>query len=212
MLNNPYIYHLCSIWNHTLESLNPWQMYYSTNAEYFSSLLQMADFAAMSTVFSWTHLSNILSALWLPSLPPTNTWMVGVTAVLLGEELPEVTERKKKQSKLAKLVWISVCEEDDVALESTMAKASKQITAYKNLIQQKTLVLSSDDSPIIWWKQLHSMIPGLGLLARSYLCAQATSCFSERLFSKAGFMVKENRTTLTPQNVNMLVFIATNTK
>ena len=64
--------------------------------------------------------------------------MVGVTAVLLGEELPEVTERKKKQSKLAKLVWISVCEEDDVALESTMAKASKQITAYKNLIQQKT--------------------------------------------------------------------------
>ena len=93
--------------------------------------------------------------------------MVGITAVLLGEELAGVTDPKKKQFKLVKLLSIRVWEENYIALDkSTMAKAYKQITAYKNLIQQKTFIHGLDDSPITWWKQLHGMIPGLRLLAR----------------------------------------------
>ena len=47
-------------------------------------------------------------------------------------------------------------------------------------------------------------------LARKYLCVCGTSVPSEQLFSQAGYIVNELRTHLSPENVNMLVFLAKN--
>ena len=46
-------------------------------------------------------------------------------------------------------------------------------------------------------------------MARSYLAIQATRCASERLFSKAGYIVDRYCTSLSTDNVGMLAFLAT---
>ncbi|XP_030386796.1 uncharacterized protein LOC115633472 isoform X2 [Scaptodrosophila lebanonensis] len=43
-----------------------------------------------------------------------------------------------------------------------------------------------------------------------YLCVPATSTESERMFSKAGLIVSEKRSSLKSKNVDMLIFINKN--
>lgn len=67
-----------------------------------------------------------------------------------------------------------------------------------------------DQDPLAWWK--NQDLPILSTLARKYLCIPGTSVPSERLFSQAGYIVNELRARLTPDHVNMLVFLARNMK
>lgn len=68
-----------------------------------------------------------------------------------------------------------------------------------------------DDDPLIWWCKFKDLAPELSQLVRKYLGIRATSCASERLFSKQGFIVNDYRSSLKPENVSMLTFIAANT-
>ena len=52
----------------------------------------------------------------------------------------------------------------------------------------------------------------LSNISKKYLCVCGTSVPSERLFSQAGYLVNNLRTKLTPEHVNMLVFLAKNLK
>ena len=65
--------------------------------------------------------------------------------------------------------------------------------------------LDPDSDPLNWWQCEKKKLPVIAELARKYLCACGTSVPSERLFSKAGFIVNDYRNRLSPQNVNMLV-------
>lgn len=67
-----------------------------------------------------------------------------------------------------------------------------------------------DEDPLAWWK--NQDLPILSTLAKKYLCIPGTSVPSERLFSQAGYIVNELRSRLTPDHVNMLVFLARNMK
>ena len=69
-------------------------------------------------------------------------------------------------------------------------------------------VIDPDSDPLIWWLSERKKLPVIAELARKYLCACGTSVPSECLFSKAGFIVNDYRNRLSPQNVNMLVFLA----
>jgi hypothetical protein len=55
-----------------------------------------------------------------------------------------------------------------------------------------------------------SDLPFLKRLARKYLCGQATSVASERVFSTAGDTVKACRSRLLPDEVNKLIFLKKN--
>ncbi len=44
-------------------------------------------------------------------------------------------------------------------------------------------------------------------LSLKYLCIPATSCASERVFSKAGEILSAKRSNLKPKNVNNLIFL-----
>ena len=72
--------------------------------------------------------------------------------------------------------------------------------------------LEMEDSPLDWWKVEHSRYPRLAKLARKYLCICATSVPSERVFSCAGQIVSDERSSLKPDKVDMLVFLARNLK
>ena len=71
-------------------------------------------------------------------------------------------------------------------------------------------VLDSESNPLDWWAVEHRNYPILAQLAMKYLCICASSAASERLFSASGNIVTPKRSSLKPDKVNMLVFLAKN--
>lgn len=67
-----------------------------------------------------------------------------------------------------------------------------------------------DEDPLEWWKNNESRFPKIAVLARRYLSIPASSAPSERVFSTAGHIVNVKRTSLLPENVDMLVFLNKN--
>ena len=67
-----------------------------------------------------------------------------------------------------------------------------------------------ETNPLTWWRDHALVFPALATLAKKYLCIQASSSPSERLFSKAGQVIIPNRTQLNPDKANMLVFLSEN--
>ena len=52
--------------------------------------------------------------------------------------------------------------------------------------------------------------PTLAKLARHYLCVPATSVPAERIFLIAGLVISNKRSSLTPENADMLIFLSKN--
>lgn len=61
-----------------------------------------------------------------------------------------------------------------------------------------------------WWRQNQKKYPHLVQLALKYLCIPATSTPSERIFSKAGLVLSEKRTSLKSNHVDHLIFLNKN--
>ncbi|XP_059922903.1 E3 SUMO-protein ligase ZBED1-like [Gadus macrocephalus] len=73
-----------------------------------------------------------------------------------------------------------------------------------------TETLDPEEDPLTWWRDAKRMYPRLSHLARKYLCIPATSSSSERVFSTSGNIVTCLRSSLKPDHVNRLVFLAKN--
>ena len=58
-----------------------------------------------------------------------------------------------------------------------------------------------------WWEEKCSCYPLLAGIAVKYLCIPGTSVPSEWLFSKAGELISHRRSALTPEHVNMILFL-----
>ena len=61
--------------------------------------------------------------------------------------------------------------------------------------------------PLAWWSEKEATIPLLAQLARRVLAVPATQTHSERLFSCAGNVVTKTRNSLSPEHVELLVFL-----
>ncbi|XP_025416574.1 zinc finger BED domain-containing protein 1-like [Sipha flava] len=79
---------------------------------------------------------------------------------------------------------------------------------FENYIAEPQLRFTLD--PKEWWKTRFSKYPVIGDLAKKYLTIPAISVSSERCFSTAGNIVTRKRASLSPENVNMLVFLHQN--
>lgn len=93
----------------------------------------------------------------------------------------------------------------DISGPSIAEKAKKEVQVYRSF----PAVLSSVD-PILWWWQKRDQMPMLANLAKKYLCVQASSTPSERVFSTAGDTVSVERARLLPERVDMLIFLKKN--
>ena len=65
------------------------------------------------------------------------------------------------------------------------------------------------NGPLSWWKENCNRFPMVAALARQMLAIPATSAQSERLFSKAGQIVTDRRSSLGSDNVGLLLFLRT---
>jgi len=84
-------------------------------------------------------------------------------------------------------------------------------TAEKKLeigfIQNGKFILNN---PLNWWAMKQSLYPKIAEIARKFLCFPVSSLQSERVFSKAGWIVSKRRSSLGDDNVCNLVFVAVN--
>ena len=72
--------------------------------------------------------------------------------------------------------------------------------------------LHIDGNPFQWWKLHQHKFPCVSKHAKRYLCVPGTSVASERVFSTAGDIVSATRSCLSPENVDMLIFLQKNMK
>lgn len=96
-----------------------------------------------------------------------------------------------------------VCVGQDIMADSEAAR--KEVDRYLSCILKDTKV-----SILTWWKDNVMFYPHIGTIAKKYLAIPASSVPSERVFSFTGNLVNKKRARLTPENVNMFVFLNKN--
>lgn len=97
--------------------------------------------------------------------------------------------------------------EDLVQKNQTIQDTSEDLpTDLKHYLNQPTIELNED--PLNYWINTNELIyPSLRIIAKQYLPIVATSVPSERLFSKAGNIMIENRNRLSPKHLQNLLFL-----
>ena len=93
---------------------------------------------------------------------------------------------------------------------SSMMRAKKELKLYLTL--PVTTTPDSTFNQLEWWKQNEVQLPMMSRVAKSILSIPATSTPSERLFSKAGFLINKKRANLKPSKVDMMLFLNANYK
>ena len=92
--------------------------------------------------------------------------------------------------------------------ENTRGRTIKdEVEAYLN-----EKVCAHNTNVLEWWKLNESRFPNIAKLAKAVICIPATSTPSERLFSAAGHIVTKRRTCLSPENVDVILFLNKNLK
>ncbi|XP_028430301.1 zinc finger BED domain-containing protein 1-like [Perca flavescens] len=89
--------------------------------------------------------------------------------------------------------------------KSLTAIAEEEVKRY-----QEVTPLSLTEEPLSWWKSHERVYPFLAKLAKRYLCIPGTSVSAERVFSTAGDIVTAQRSTLSSEHVDQLLFLSKN--
>ncbi|XP_074518369.1 E3 SUMO-protein ligase ZBED1-like [Halichoeres trimaculatus] len=112
----------------------------------------------------------------------------------------------KKSKALADLFGDTFCKMDSSqAVRTSRERAGVEVAKYKD---SSSLILGGN--VLEWWKSHQTELPLLANLAKTYLCIPGTSVPSERVFSTAGDIVRSERSVLSPEHVDQLVFLKKN--
>lgn len=88
---------------------------------------------------------------------------------------------------------------------STAQRVEQEIQLYRSLPP-----IPTKDSASFWWRKKSDTLPVLSALAEKYLCVQASSTPSERVFSTAGNTLSPERSRILPERANMTIFLHKN--
>ncbi|XP_078022888.1 E3 SUMO-protein ligase ZBED1-like [Epinephelus lanceolatus] len=96
--------------------------------------------------------------------------------------------------------------------DTRQAPAPPEKTAYDSAAEEvkeynRAAPLPLSESPLDWWKDHHREYPLLAKLAKRYLCVPGTSVSAEHVFSTAGDIVTAQRSSLTTEHVDQLLFL-----
>jgi len=132
------------------------------------------------------------------------------------EDEPPKKKLKKGELKLG-TIFKKMKEKAQSPSSSIAATRAETMTTNEKLESEvdhfrKLPTTDPESNPLDWWKVHHEHYPLLATMAKKYLSISATNCPSERLFSSSGKVVTSLRNNLTPEKVNMLVFLSKNWK
>ena len=91
--------------------------------------------------------------------------------------------------------------------KSTLQLVKEEVNDYKTAD-----CIELESNPLEWWRTNELKYPHIAKMAKFYLAVPATSVASERVFSTAGDIVTASRSALSPDNVDMLIFLSKNMK
>lgn len=95
------------------------------------------------------------------------------------------------------------------SMETEQKKPDPHAELEEYLLKEPILAIHGD--PLKWWRDIgQRKYPVLARLARKFLCLQATSVASERVWSTAGNVLTARRSCLHPKNLESLVLIHEN--
>uniref|UniRef100_A0A3P8QXP5 BED-type domain-containing protein n=1 Tax=Astatotilapia calliptera TaxID=8154 RepID=A0A3P8QXP5_ASTCA len=113
--------------------------------------------------------------------------------------------KRSKDSALIFLLGPAYSTKTTAPQKTPTQKAKEEVNRYRGV---EPVALSED--PLIWWRDHEREYPLLALQAKQYLSIPGTSVPSERVFSTAGDIVTAQRSCLTPQHVDQLLFLQKN--
>lgn len=125
-----------------------------------------------------------------------------------GPELDEAgssTPSTLRPSSLTVLLGQTFNAVTTVEPKSTQTRGEEEVRKY---LEAPSLPLT--DNPLEWWSSNDLVYPRLVKLAKRHLCIPGTSVAAEIVFSTAGDIVSAQRSMLTPQHVDQLVFLHKN--
>jgi hypothetical protein len=101
-----------------------------------------------------------------------------------------------------------------------VSEAAKKLKMLKDQAQEEMgrfketapLPITKGANPLNWWREHECEYPLLSQLAKRYLCVPGTSVPSERVFSTAGDIITAQRSTLTPEHLDQILFLNKNLK
>ena len=132
-----------------------------------------------------------------PTAPPKQNEKAQIVAMLMDvDEEEEQTEDEGNEMK----AYIK---------DNSYAKNKKDMEKEKE--KNKDMKIK-EQGPLEWWKKNEDRYPQLSRAAKRIHSIPATSTSSERIFSKAGFIINKKRSALLPRNANRLIFLAHNLK
>lgn len=118
-------------------------------------------------------------------------------------EEEETCAAKKRKSALVDLLGQTFKKTSYVSSATSIAE--KEIKQYQDA---PSLPLTED--PLLWWKSQQHVFPLLSKLVHMHLCIPGTSVAAERVFSTAGDIISAQRSSLTPEHADQLLFLKKN--
>ncbi|XP_056287594.1 E3 SUMO-protein ligase ZBED1-like [Pseudoliparis swirei] len=110
-----------------------------------------------------------------------------------------------KQSKRTALEELFEEEDRELIPESMAQRVHQEVQLYRSLPS-----IPSTNHATLWWWHKRDTLSLLSGLAESYLCVQASSSPSERVFSTAGDTISPERSRILPEKADMLIFLHKN--
>ena len=145
-----------------------------------------------------------------------------------GEPQGRPPAKRRALSALAELLgdsYANAMPEPSAPVKSPFDTAQEEVTKYREAAplclkpsppddDNGVVVIKKKDktpqTPLEWWKENQPKYPLLAKLAKQYLCVPGTSVPSERVFSTAGDIVTAQRSSLTSEHVDQLLFLQKN--
>lgn len=116
------------------------------------------------------------------------------------------TSPPQKKSAMAELFGETFASKD-MGSKTPADTIKEEVASY-----QAASGITVDGDPLTWWKSNECKYPHIAKMARCYLAVPGSSVPSERVFSTAGDIVTAKRSTLSPDNVDILVLLKKNLK
>ncbi|XP_069461228.1 E3 SUMO-protein ligase ZBED1-like isoform X1 [Ambystoma mexicanum] len=110
--------------------------------------------------------------------------------------------KKVKQDSGIEFLLGDLCNVRNSASNSINQQAEQEISSF-----QTSEASSLCQDPLQWWKMHHTQYPLLARAARKFLAIPATSVPTSWLFTETGVAVYKKRSALTPEHVDMLIFL-----